>query len=156
MNMNTKILTLLTVFMLLAPLPVMAANTFTINYNVQVVGFTVEVTAPGETAMNFTGASNSIGLKPNGTSSGTIAWGKLNNTGDTVLSFNISAPVNTGVTLRVANNQGMSGSVIVTDVPANPSGWTNILAGASADIFAEADFAANAVKSSTTVVIGAT
>ncbi len=154
--MNTKILTLLTVLMLLAPIPVMAANTFTVNYNVQIVSFTVEITAPGETTMNFTGASDSIGLKPNGTSSGTIAWGKLNNTGETPLSFNISAPVKTGVSLRVANNQGMTGSVVVTNIPASPTGWSNIPAGASANIFAEADFAANAVKSSTTAVVGAT
>lgn len=148
--MNTKILALLTTFMLLAPTVAMAASTFTINYNVQTTSFTVETS---QTAMNFTGGPGSIGLKPDGTSSGTVAWGKINNTGETTLSFNISAPTNTNITLRVANNGGMTGFVTVTGTPASPTGWANIAGGVSADIFAEADFVTGAAKGSTTATI---
>lgn len=151
---NTKTLALLTVFILLAPTVAMAANTFTVNYNVQTTGFTVEITAQGQAAMNFTGGPSSIGLKPDGTSGGTVAWGKINNTGDTTSSFSISAPTNTNITLRVGSNSAMTGNVTVTGTPASPTGWASITGGNSASIFAEADFAANAVKSSTTATIG--
>ncbi len=151
--MNIKILGVLAaVFVLLAPTVAMAVSTFTVNYNVQTTSFTVEITAPGQTAMNFTGGPSAIGLTPDGTSSGTVAWGKVNNTGDTVLNFNISAPTNTGVTLRVGSNSAMTGNVTVTGVPASPAGWTGIVGGSSANIFAQADFAA-AVKGSTTATI---
>ena len=156
--MKTKILTLLTVFILLAaPTAVMAAaNTFTVNYNVQTTSFTVEITAPGQTTMNFTGKLGTTGIPPDGTSGGTVAWGKINNTGDTTLSFNISAPPNTGVTLNVSSNTGMSDGVTVTGTPASPTGWANIPGGSSANIFGKADFAAGAAKGSTTATIGAT
>jgi hypothetical protein len=151
--MNTKILTLLvTVFVLLAPTVAMAVSTFTVNYNVQTTGFTVEITAPGQTAMNFTGGPSATGLTPDGTSGGTIAWGKVNNTGDTVLNFNISAPTNTGITLKVGSNSAMTGNVTVTGVPASPAGWTGIAGGSFANIFAQADFA-GAVKGSTTATV---
>ena len=157
--MNKKILTLLTVFILLAPSVVMAANTFTVNYNVQVMSFTVEINpalSPAQTVLNFTAQANTNGIKPDGTSSGTVAWGKVNNTGDTTLTFNISAPATTNVTLKVAGNTAMNNAVTVTDIPASPPEWANIVGGGSADIYAEADFAAGATKSSTTATIGAT
>lgn len=154
--MKTKILTLLIVFILLAPTVVTAANTFTVNYNVQVTGFTLEITASGQTAMNFTGQPNSNAVKPEGTNNGVNAWGKINNTGDTTLTFNISAPTNPDITLRVSSNTGMGDTVVVTGTPASPTGWAGIVGGSSANIFAEADFAVSAVKTSTTATIGAT
>jgi hypothetical protein len=154
-KVNTKILGVLAVtLMLLVPTVAMAVSTFTVNYNVQTTSFTVEITAPGQTSMNFTGGPSATGLTPDGTSLGTVAWGKINNTGDTVLNFNISAPTNTGVTLRVGSSSAMTDNVTVTSVPANPTGWATIAGGNSANIFAKADFAA-AVKGSTTVTIGA-
>ncbi len=157
--MNTKILTLLTAFMLLTPSVAMAANTFTVNYNVQVTSFAVEINPnlnPAQTALNFTGQPGNSNIKPDGTNSGAVAWGKVNNTGDTALTFNISATETAGVTLRVAGNTAMTGAVTVTGTPASPPEWASIAGGASADIWAEADFAAGATKSSATATIGAT
>lgn len=146
--MKTKILTLLTVFMLLAPTIVTAASTFTVNYNVQTTSFAVEVIAAGQTDMNFTGGPNTPAIKPEGSDGN---WGKINNTGDTTLSFNITVPTQTDITLRVGSSA--TDMPPMTGSPVSPSGWANVVSKNSVNIYAEADFAANAAKVSTTATI---
>jgi hypothetical protein len=156
LNMNTKILTLLSVFILLTPTVAMAANTFTVNYNILIASFTVEITAAGQTAMNFSGPNTNAIVYPDGTNGGTAAWGKINNTGGSTMTFNISAPTNTGVNLSVGSNSALSDAVLVNGTPASPTGWGSIPSGSSANIFAKAVYYPNIVANSTTCTIGAT
>lgn len=157
--MNKKILALLTIFLLLVPTVAMAANTFTVNYNVQVVGFTVEITANQggvpETAMNFVGKPGDSALKPSGTNSGVDQWGDIKNTGEVALNFNIKATPVADITLKVGSTQGMGDAVTVTDTAASPTGWANIAPNGVTPIYATADFALAAIgKPSTQVTIG--
>lgn len=152
--MNTKILTLLTVLILLTPTVAIASNTFTVNYNLLIASFTVEITAPGQTEMNFSGPNTNMEVYPDGTNGGTLSWGAINNTGGYSLSFNISAPTNTGVQLLVGSNSALKDGVPVTETPASPTGWNSIASGSSANIFAKAVYSPNIDTSNTTCTIG--
>lgn len=137
--MNTKILTLLTIFgLLVVTVPVMAEG-FIINYDVQTTGFAVEVTAAGQTQMNFTSLANGNTIYPVGSTDG--VWGKINNIGDVVLNFQVAVDnVPSTAELKIGSEYGDAMVIAAAGLPVKPSGWASIPGGTSANIYAEAKF----------------
>ncbi len=122
---------------------------YSVNYIVTTdTSFTVTLASasPQQTAMNFTGARNKLGVEPQGQDR-LIAtprpWATINNTGevnqDFKLSLNSSNP--STIELLVSNNSDMSQNMTVTTTPSSPVGWTNVDAnGGKAYLYAVANF----------------
>ncbi len=92
--------------------------------------------------MNFVGNRNSKNVYPDGTSGGTTAWARINNTGEVNQSFIARLNSNNppGFELLISNNQDMSENIAVTTAPQSPSNWTNVPPLGIINLYAKANF----------------
>ncbi|VVB84855.1 Bacterial Ig-like domain (group 2) [uncultured archaeon] len=150
---NKILITLSALILLVYPMAAYAYNqatpaTFSVNYTVSTdTSFTVTLASgsPQQTAMNFTGARNILGVEPQGQSMSTSKpWATINNTGQVNQDFKVSlaAPGNPPtIELLISNNNLMSENIAVTTTPSSPNGWTNVAAyGGKAYLYAVANF----------------
>ncbi len=149
-----KMILVLTMFILLAPMVTLAAPDYNASYAPKITGFTVTITANvsglPETSMNFTGKIKT-NVYPNGTEKGKYRWGYIYNTGNSLLSFQMASPTPPSIILKVDAKSNMKKSFTVDSSPGHPSGsdwngWRNVPPRRSADIFAVATFNLKATK----------
>lgn len=151
--MNTKILTLLTIFVLLVPI-VMAVgpNPIPVVYNAfDITAFIVD----GPTQMTFNGTKGTNDISPVEGN----PWGSITNTGTSILAFNASLDVNNPATiiLRLSNSTDMAGSITLSTIPGTPTGWSSVASGDLVNINAKANFSISAPSTTTrNIAVGAT
>lgn len=151
--MNTKILTLLTIFALLvAIVPAMAYNQtdpagFTVNFVTQASTTTFSVVT-NTVQLNFSSFSGAGIVSPEG---GNV-WGSITNVANQALNFSVKLDnLSTGITLKMGSSDGSTGSgtigyfndlINVSTTAASPKGWTNVpyTGSTTVSIVAQADY----------------
>jgi hypothetical protein len=125
-NMNKKLIIMLSIAIMLASPLAAYAQDMTINY---VVSSNPSFSVTGSGIMTFTGTREAIDLEPLPQNiSIPTPYAVLTNTGNVAQSFKVRVTTAnpSGIVLKIASDELMTGAITVTTNAQTPPGWENV------------------------------